>query len=184
MALDGKLRGTYLEIGSNDPVKDSNTYLLEKTFGWTGVSVEINGHFARRFQLFRRNKLIHADARKVSFSGFFDGPIDYLSLDIDPPEQTFDALENLLAEGLTFRVITFEHDFYNFGAGPRVRDDSRDLLTASGYELLVGDVSFNGLRCEDWWIKPELVDPGRAFALSCVGPINFNEYIEGAFFDD
>lgn len=179
MLLDGKRSGTYLEIGANDPIKSSNTYLLEKTFGWTGVSVEIGKVYQRRFELFRTNKLVCADARRLSYKNLFEGPVDYLSLDIDPPEQTFEALETILSDGLTFRVITFEHDFYNFGCGPKVREESREFLEAEGYVLLVADVSFNGLRCEDWWVHPDLVDVERAAALAHGGPVDFSSFVFG-----
>lgn len=185
MLLDGKRDGSYLEIGSNDPMEASNTYLLERSFDWTGISVEINGHFKNRFERFRKNRLVCADARRLSYKREFPpGPIDYLSVDIDPPERTFEALANIIGEGLSFRVITFEHDYYNFGCGPQVREDSREFLQGEGYELLVGDVSFNGLRCEDWWVKPELVDLDRALALAHGGPVNFNEFISGEERDD
>lgn len=184
MLLDGKRSGTYLEIGANDPIKSSNTYLLEKTFGWTGVSVEIGKVYQRRFELFRKNKLVCADARRLSYRGEFTNPVDYLSLDIDPPEQTLEALENVIAEGLVFRAITFEHDFYNFGCGPQVRENSRAFLEEAGYVLLVADVSFNGLRCEDWWVHPDLVDLDRASALAQGGPVNFDSFISGTETDD
>ena len=38
--LNGKKGGTYLEIGAGDPIKGSNTYLLEKEFEWTGLSID------------------------------------------------------------------------------------------------------------------------------------------------
>jgi len=37
---DFKIGGTFLEIGAADGVTLSNTYLLEKRFGWTGVLCE------------------------------------------------------------------------------------------------------------------------------------------------
>jgi hypothetical protein len=38
--LNGKKGGTYLEIGAAGPVSGNNTYLLEKEFGWTGLSID------------------------------------------------------------------------------------------------------------------------------------------------
>ena len=38
--LDGKKGGKYLEIGAADAVSGNNTYLLEKEFGWTGLSID------------------------------------------------------------------------------------------------------------------------------------------------
>jgi hypothetical protein len=36
----GRRNGTWLEIGCGDPIRSNNTYLLEKRFGWTGVSID------------------------------------------------------------------------------------------------------------------------------------------------
>lgn len=184
MLLDGKRSGTFLEIGANDPIKSSNTYLLEKSFGWTGVSVEIGKVYERRFNLFRKSNLVLADARRLDYRGILPSPIDYLSVDIDPPENTFEALEAVVSAGLRFRVATFEHDYYNFGCGPKIRLESREFLEAEGYELLVADVSFNGLRCEDWWVDTNLVDLDRAIALWHTGPVDFDSFIAGVECDD
>ena len=36
----GRRQGTWLEIGCGDPIRSSNTYLLEKRFDWTGISID------------------------------------------------------------------------------------------------------------------------------------------------
>ena len=36
----GRHHGTWLEIGCGDPVRSSNTYLLEKRLDWTGISID------------------------------------------------------------------------------------------------------------------------------------------------
>ncbi len=38
--LNNKKNGFYVEIGANDGIKISNTLLLEKDFGWTGILIE------------------------------------------------------------------------------------------------------------------------------------------------
>ena len=40
--LQGKENGSFLEIGSSHLKTGNNTYLLEKTFNWTGYGVDIN----------------------------------------------------------------------------------------------------------------------------------------------
>ena len=39
-ALQEKRGGTFLEIGSNDPIQINNSYVLEKDYGWRGIMVE------------------------------------------------------------------------------------------------------------------------------------------------
>lgn len=56
--LDGKTNGEYLEIGSADPYKGSNTYLLEK-LGWTGLSLEIIEEEVVRFREHRKILLFY-----------------------------------------------------------------------------------------------------------------------------
>lgn len=40
--LNGKRNGTFVDIGAHDGKHFSNTYMLEKEYGWTGVCVEAN----------------------------------------------------------------------------------------------------------------------------------------------
>ena len=37
----GRQHGTWLEIGCGDPIRSNNTYLLEKRFGWSGISIDM-----------------------------------------------------------------------------------------------------------------------------------------------
>ena len=39
--LDGKPKGTFVEIGAGHPVISNNTALLESRFEWTGIGFEI-----------------------------------------------------------------------------------------------------------------------------------------------
>lgn len=202
MALDGKRDGTYLEIGANDPRGSNNTYVLERDFGWRGVSVEIDTDLVQRFNTTRHNPCLAADARHLDYNGIggvmadgetfkLSGVVDYLSLDIDPPENTYDALLKVLETDMRFRVITFEHDLYCGGRAPQIRAWSRGVLYGRGYHLAVPDVAFNGQPAEDWWLDLGQVDPERIAALTYrpmtddrMGsvwprPINHDDYIRG-----
>jgi len=64
--LNGKKNGTFLEIGGADPYKGNNTALLEKSFGWTGVSLEYDQKFIENYRNNRSAKLLHVDATKLS----------------------------------------------------------------------------------------------------------------------
>jgi len=39
--LDSKENGTYVEVGGYLPIEWSNTFMLEREFGWTGISLEL-----------------------------------------------------------------------------------------------------------------------------------------------
>jgi FkbM family methyltransferase len=59
LANDFKKNGVFLEFGAYDGVIFSNTYLLEKFFGWNGILIDpIPQHF-KRMELNRKCKLVH-----------------------------------------------------------------------------------------------------------------------------
>jgi len=159
--LEGKEYGTYLELGSAHGIKNSNTALLELNFNWTGLSIDESEEFVADFVNNRKNTVVCADALKVDYTellhGLSLGPvIDYLQIDLDPPEITLDALYKIPFDEFSFKVITFEHDFYRNGI---VRNESRKYLKEKGYILLISDVAFEDTNSfEDWWIHPKLID--------------------------
>jgi hypothetical protein len=180
--LNGKRQGTYLEIGGELPIRGNNTYLLESMWGWQGISIEIDAKYQDGWSRFRKNKIYFQDALTTDYSDLLSkhslGPIiDYLSCDIEPQELTLQALQTIDHTAYRFRVITFEHDHYNGGQGPRVRDDSRAYLTSLGYHLLVGDASHQGNRVEDWWVDPQLVDKDIMAQLELAATWNADEAI-------
>ncbi len=159
-ALQGKQNGHYLEVGSAEPFKGNNTALLEKQFGWRGLSIDINQHKVEQFMAERDNWVLCADATKIDYEKIMNNfgmpiVIDYLQLDCDPPETTFEILKRIPFDTHRFAVITFEHDHY---CNATVRDASRKYLRQQGYELVVSDVAYNKLHSyEDWWVHPDLV---------------------------
>lgn len=163
MMTDGKTNGTFLEVGGSDPVDNNNTYLLETEFGWSGVSIELNETHVQNYKLRRPDiHVISADATKLNYNKIisenFDAPvIDYLQLDIEPAKNTFEALLSIPFDKYKFAVITYEHDYY-IDVTKSYREKSRRYLTALGYELIVNDISTDGVSTfEDWWVHPELV---------------------------
>ena len=141
--LNKKRAGTYLEIGGAHPIIDSNTYLLESSFGWTGLSLEWSGDLSSLWQGVRVNKCICADATLVEYDELIqenlgNTHIDYLQLDIDPPKNTFKALLRINFFKYSFSVITYEHDLYNGGEFERIA--SRKILESFGYKRVVSDV--------------------------------------------
>lgn len=173
-ALTGKANGTFLEIGASDGKSLSNTYLLEKSFSWRGVSIDLDwgsrvSHIRhRRRSSFRVQNAITTDYGRLLRKRFGAGTIiDYLSLDIEPMTNTLAALKAIPLADFKFRVVTYETDFYD-PATPRdvaesVRSESREIFWSNGYELIAGDVGVDDPEkpFEDWWVKPELIDPVR-----------------------
>lgn len=161
--LDGKKKGTYLEIGAADPFYGNNTALLEKNYDWTGVSLEILPHEVEKFKLQRANKVVLTDATKVDYDVFIEEnfdttDIDYLQVDCEPPSVTLDILKMIPLDKYRFAVITFEHDYYA-DITRSYREKSREYLQSKGYQLVVSDIAPNNIsNYEDWWVHPDLVD--------------------------
>lgn len=185
--LKGLTNGRYCEIGAYHPMEISNTYILEKYYNWTGVSFDINQQSVDLFNKHRSNPAFLQDAMTADYADYFqkagytDNIIDYASVDCEPPENTLRALQQLLSSGYKFRVITFEHDTYN--STLPIKQLSRDILTAQGYELIVGGLmgSPNFHDYEDWWVHPDLVDMDHVEKFKCAETnIFWRDYVYGA----
>lgn len=161
--LNGKVNGSYLEIGSSEPYKNNNTALLENKFAWRGVGLEHSEDVVKTYRKHRHNPVICADALIVDYnkllSKYFpnETTIDYLQLDIDPPKNTYELLLSIPFNKYKFAVITYEHDHY-IDITRSYREKSRLYLESLGYELIVPNVSPDeNSPFEDWWINPDLV---------------------------
>lgn len=147
--------GVYVEIGSGDPFKNNNTYLLERDYGWKGISIDNDRDMVSKFNSTRNNKSLLADARLVNYSNLFkelklETIIEYLQIDCEPPEVTLEVLYKIPFDDYKFCFITFEHDSYRSNV---TKKESREYLINKGYTLLISDVSFNGKDSfEDWWV--------------------------------
>ncbi len=158
--LEKKRGGYYVEIGAYDEIQSSNTYTLEKNYGWNGFSIEWDEHAASDFNAVRHNKCICCDATTFDYEQHFDAhslpkQFDYLSLDIEPAFQTFEVLKRLPLNKYRFSVITYEHDMYV--SGPEYMHASRKLLESFGYKLVVANVRWQGRDFEDWYVDPNVV---------------------------
>ena len=85
--------------------------------GWKGFGIEYD---LRRQSLWpdgRTNHIYWADATKFDYlaaakeQGLPDR-INFLQVDIEPPDNTFVALKLAVESGLTFDFIEFDHDVY------------------------------------------------------------------------
>ena len=160
----GKRNGSYVEIGSGDPKWLNNTYLLESQFGWKGVGVEYNEQLVEKHKQIRNNPVVCQDAHTIDYPKLFaehfgeKTDIDYLQLDCEPSESTFNLLLKMPLDKYRFGVITYEHDYY-VDDQRLYRDKSRQYLLDKGYVLVLSNVSPTSWSSfEDWWVHPELVN--------------------------
>jgi hypothetical protein len=193
--LDGLQKGRYLEIGAQHPILNNNTYLLHKKYKWSGISIEIDPTYLFGWRKERpKSELIIADALTINYGDAFanwfqptQAPsfwrrvasnnvirdhkrIDYLQLDIDPSINTLGVLRMLPLDSYRFSVITFETDAYI--GDLRARDESRNILSSKGYELIAADVSVlyspaspDPIPFEDWWVDPLIVNAQKIRAF-------------------
>lgn len=162
--LQEKTNGLFLDIGAAWPTNINNTYLFEKHYNWTGLSIEFDEQYERLWmQSDRTSKFICNDALKVDYITELGklladngaDRIDYLSVDIEPPILTLKALLNIPFDKFKFSVITFEHDSYRDDNGHTfdkqyTMRESREFLTHHGYKLVFANMQ------EDWWIDPTI----------------------------
>jgi hypothetical protein len=158
--LNGKKGGVYIEIGGSDPIQINNTYLLEKKFGWKGLSFEWDSSLVDKYNSTRSNKCLCVDATKVDYTKEFmennlPKQIDYLQVDIEPATQTLQALKQLDLNIYRFTVITFETDAYaNDGM---IIKESREIFKHYGYQLVASNVKYQRNVFEDWYVDPTIV---------------------------
>ena len=87
--------------------------------------------------------------------------IDYLQLDIEPAENTFNCMLRIPFDNYKFRVITYEHDEYVDPKG-QWQHQAKVVLESKGYQRVISNVSpVENSPFEDWYVHPELVDINR-----------------------
>jgi hypothetical protein len=165
--LNYKKNGTFLEIGSNDPVKINNTYFLEKYYNWKGIMIEYDNKFTEQYKIHRPlSKYIISDATKIDYKSEFEkfnmpDIIDYLQIDLEVSNNstlnTLKLLDSQIMEKYKFATVTFEHDIYT-GNYFDTREESRKIFNKRGYVLVFADVMNERNPFEDWYVHPDLVD--------------------------
>ena len=160
-----KKNGHYVELGAFDSKLGSNTYYLENTYGWSGVSFEILDDRRNEFISNRKNPC-YGDALNFNYINYFEEnnfpkQIDYLQVDIDagykengrPFGNHYLTLLGLISLPLTqyrFSIITFEHDTNMYFRNSAMREAQREILDSLGYTLVVRETH------EDWWVDPNV----------------------------
>jgi len=165
-----KKNGTFLEIGSNDPITHNNTYILENEYNYRGIMIEYDTSFKSAYKIHRPNSIhILNDAQKVNYRFFLDNnnfpeKIDYLQIDLDVNNRstlnTLELLNTTVFDKYIFATVTFEHDIYT-GNWFNTQEISRQIFKERGYILVFPDVSvfWEGKYCkfEDWYVHKDLV---------------------------
>lgn len=177
-SINGKRDGTFVDLGAGDPERNSNTVLLERAFGWRGVLADI----ATRDLLVRdrssENSIFgdafdaEVDAAIVRLAGH-GGVIDYLSLDLEPPDLTLRRLCSLPLDRVRFGIVTCEHDLYRDPTGS-IKAAMAGVLIHHGYRLVADNVLMiaeSGDGCglvpvEDWWIHQSIHDWREASCMA------------------
>ena len=98
-----KTGGTFLEIGSNDPILINNTYILEKAYNWTGIMLEYSDQWLEQYRQHRPQSIhIIKDARQIDYDQLLSennmpSDIDYLQIDIEVSNgSTLETLKKLV----------------------------------------------------------------------------------------
>ncbi len=137
--------GTFLDLGSGDPVIWSNTLALEQR-GWTGVRVDLN-KFSN--EGVRSSPKVQGDLGKDTkiLESLNKKRVDYISLDLD--ENTVPVLKKLLEEDISWEILSVEHDLYS---GSTRKQDIETLLLPLGFSRVVNNLRYKGDPWEDVWL--------------------------------
>jgi hypothetical protein len=158
---DAKQDGTFIEIGGGQPRIGNNTWLLEEKFNWRGLSIEIDPTLTVMWDEDPRSntKMYKEDALTFDYVKAVDElglprHLDYLSLDLEPPEITLDCLKNFPLDKISFNCITYEHDAYRQWGDVFAH---RNIFLDHGYVLVGSNLKNCGCVMEEWFIH-ESVD--------------------------
>ena len=194
--LKEKQNGYFIEIGSGDPIKNNNTYLLENSYNWNGIMIEFDEKYQESYNLTRPNSIhVFNDATQINYLNLFQNNnvssnIDYLQIDLDAYEgstlKTLNLLNEQIFNNYKFATITFEHDIYRTNIN-NTRDISRQIFENNGYLRVFSDVTNRRFASyEDWYVYPDLVDMEYVNKIIELNKINYKpvKLISGAFINN
>jgi hypothetical protein len=158
--------GTYIEIGASKPHQRSNTTALER-YGWKGFGLEYHVKYKTLWEESGRTNTVYwEDATTFDYAQAvreqkLPKRINFLQVDIEPPETTFTALKRVIEQGIEFDFIAFEHDKYcqEVDWDPIVTE----WLSQYGYKVAVFNVCSRRKRnpgvwshIETWYVKNDI----------------------------
>ena len=139
--LNGKRFGTFVDIGCGTPIINSNTFLLETEYGWSGIAVDCAPQRdGWCWEDRRASRYIVADAMTLDYARLFeeefaDREIDFLSLDLEPPAITHQLLFALPWQRWRPHVIAYEADAYRDPEAAAREQEAAAFLRSMGYSL-------------------------------------------------
>lgn len=158
--------GTYIEIGACGPVQRNNTYSLEG-YGWRGFGLELDIKHKQSWADSKRiNPVYWANAIEFDYVAAakeqgLPNRINFLQVDIEPPENTFSALKQVINQGLAFDFISFEHDKYCHTND--IDETVTNWLKQHGYKVAVYNVCSQRKRnpgvwshIETWYVNEDI----------------------------
>ena len=154
----------WLEIGANHPFKNGNNTALLELYGWSGISIEIDGKYKDAWKnSWRDDSVLEiSDAITYDYSSLKDKHFNFIQLDCEPPSVTYTILEKVLNAGLTFDSMTFEHDLYsNPLVYMKIKNDAYDMISDYGYRRIYEDVPRSDMlrqvySYEDWYVSQDI----------------------------
>lgn len=164
--LKHKREGFWIELGCQGPIISSNTHILETSYDWQGISIDIDQNHINTWAGVRNtDKLICADALSLDYEKLFlhykvPEVVDYLSVDLEPPPITFEVLKKIPFSKYKFKLITFEHDDYRKEYSHyNLKNESREFFKNLGYlqipEKILAHYDPLIYLSEDWYIIKE-----------------------------
>jgi FkbM family methyltransferase len=184
--LHGKRGGYFVDCGAHDGLQFSNTVMLEREYGWTGVCIEAAKTGFEKLTANRKCHCVRAavwgkhEMVPIRDDNMFGGvdpvhgdPVQGMTLNeiLDavkaPPVMDYlsldiegcelDALKILHHSQYRFLTVTVEHNSYI--VGNLYRDQMREVLVNNGYRIDRADVASDGCVFEDWFtLDTELLE--------------------------
>lgn len=148
-----KENGTFVDVGASFFDNMNNTYFFEKERSWRGVAVELDSVYNDGWLNRPKTVYLNQNALDVDYAKFFadnnmPNVIDYFSIDLEPPEVTYQAFCKVMETNYIFNVITFEVDYYRYTLS---RDPARKMVQEKGY-LLLSEIKQGDSHIDDVYI--------------------------------
>lgn len=166
--LNQKKDGVFIEVGANDGINLSNTYLLEKDYGWSGVCVECDPNSVRKLRLNRGCQIIDRACHKqsglkLSFNCDSDSTMSKVSL------QGNTVVESISLNDICSKLPSTEIDYIS--------------LDVEGCELsILSSFNFNKYNVKCWTIEHNLeINDNESienYLSLCYGLLNNNYLVK------